>query len=264
MTTINISQKNFKRFAKRYQKLHNISLMEAQEQLSNVLGSNNYYEMINILRKETVFSYQQYNNFLWEFNNYISSNKEIDFAYFYINNERSYFGFVDTSHSEYENTITFDEYYDNSLYNITTQFYYGKNIIQLLLNHIPKGKEVVWIKGFSDFLRTLPKKDNILTENAYVLKIDYRCYEIIDNRYVYTDYRLDKTAGKYISYYQDYFSDYCRRITEEEIENILNDSHLLEFQEFVIVDHSPYKLKISKQKNTQDEDILSSNEPNNN
>lgn len=264
MTTITISEKNFKRFAKRYQKIHNISLMESQEQLSNVLGSNSYYEMINILKKETVFSYQQYNNFLWELNNYISSNSKIDFAYFYINNENSYFGFVDTSHSEYENTITFDEYYNNSLYNIKSQFHYGKRIVQLFLNHIPKGKEKEWIKGLYEFLKTLPKKDGILTEKAYVLKIDYRCYEIIDNRYVYTDYRFDKATKKYISYYQDYFSDYCRRITDEEVKDILDNAHLIEDQEMVIVDHSPYTLKIFKQKNTNDEDTFYSDEPNNN
>lgn len=263
MTTINISEKNFKRFAKRYQKIHKISLMESQEQLSNVLGVNNYYELINILKKESEFSYQQYNNFLWKLNNYLNSNERIDFAYFYINNENSYFGFVDTSHSEYENTITFDEYYDNSLYNIRTQFNYGSKIVQLFLDYIPKGKEIQWIKGFSDFLKTLPKKDDILTENAHVLKIDYRCYEIIDNRYVYTDYRLDKAAGKYISYYQDYFSDYYRRITEEEVKDILDNSHLIEYQEMVIVDHSPYTLKIFKQKNIKDDDTLFSDKPNN-
>lgn len=216
MTTITISEKNFKRFAKRYQKIHNTSLMEAQEQLSNVLGTNNYHELIHILREEYEFSYQQYNNFLWRLNNYINSNDNINYAYFYINNENSYFGFVDTSYSEYENTITFDEYYDNSLYNIKTQFRYGEKIVELFLTHIPKGKHKEWIRGFSNFLITLPKKDDIITENAYVFKIDYRCYEIIDNRYVYTDYRQNKITGQYISYYQDYFSDYCRRITEEE------------------------------------------------
>ena len=65
MKEITISEKNFKRFAKRYQKLHNIGLMEAQEQLSQVLGCSSYHEL-NKNFQQPDHSYQQYNNFLIE------------------------------------------------------------------------------------------------------------------------------------------------------------------------------------------------------
>jgi len=65
MKELTISEKNFKRFAKRYQKLHNIGLMEAQEQLSQVLGCSNYHELNKNFQQQD-HSYQQYNNFLIE------------------------------------------------------------------------------------------------------------------------------------------------------------------------------------------------------
>lgn len=219
MTAITISNKNFKRFAKRYQKINNVSLMDAQEQLSKVLGSNTYYDLQNNLNKEPLFSYSHYNKFMWKLNSYINSQNEINLAYFYINKESSYFGFVDQSHSEYENTISFDMYYSNSLYNIESQFHYGKNITNIFNEYIPNGKEKEWIIGFINFILTLPKIDNVITDNAYVLKIDYSCYGVVDKRYVYVDYIKEGMNGEYVSYYKDYFSDYKRKTNPQEIKD---------------------------------------------
>lgn len=160
MKEITISEKNFKRFAKRYQKLHNVGLMDAQEQLSQVLGCSNYHEL-NKNFQQNSYSYQQYNNFLFEVKSHIDINTKTHNLY--------YFDFREDKIKYVSHELHFMEFYfysenqktslclDKSDFN---QSRVEKEIKDILSKYLLNKDSEQWLKGFEDFLKSLPQSIN--------------------------------------------------------------------------------------------------------
>jgi len=230
MKEITISEKNFKRFAKRYQKLHNIGLMDAQEQLSQVLGCSNYHEL-NKNFQQLSYSYQQYNNFFIEVKNSIEES-------YYNEDCLHYFDFRDgdikyvchytkgISHDIESEENPFDnEYYISVIHLVSQQaksitfqrdhlFSKTKSIFDKYLT----GKDVKeWKIGFINFLKSLPHKINI--DGVYLLHFDKEYIITQSGRLVIpaeTQNYFDDECF-YQTYDVDYFSGekYNRKIHED-------------------------------------------------
>ena len=218
MKEITISEKNFKRFAKRYQKLHDVNLMDAQEKLSQVLGCSNYHEL-NKNFQQASYSYQQYNNFLIEVKNSAEESH-------YNENSIHYFDFRDDDIKYVCHHIKDISHYIESEKNPFDDKSYIK-IIPLELqpepkrtrrhNHFSKtksifdkyltGKDVkAWKIGFISFLKSLPHQINI--DGVHLLHFYKECIfqsgnlvipvktqTYYDNGYFYQTYDVDYFSG---------------------------------------------------------------------
>lgn len=218
MKEITISEKNFKRFAKRYQKLHDVGLMDAQEQLSQVLGCSNYHEL-NQNFQQPSYSYQQYNNFLIEVKHSVEESC-------YNEGCLHYFDFRDDDIKYVCHHIKYISHYIESEKNPFDDNWYIK-IIPLELqpeskrtrrhNHFSKtksifdkyltGKDVkAWKMGFISFLKSLPHQINIdgvyllYSDKEYIIQSGHLVIPVKTQTY-YDD------GFFYQTYDVDYFSD---------------------------------------------------------
>lgn len=261
MKEITISEKNFKRFAKRYQKLHDVGLMDAQEQLSQVLGCSNYHEL-NKNFQQASYSYQQYNNFLIEVKNSAEES-------YYNEDSIHYFDFRDDDIKYVCHHIKYISHYIESEKNPFDDKRYIK-IIPLELqpepkrirrhNHFSKtksifdkyltGKDVkAWKTGFISFLKALPHQINIdgvhllyfykecISKSGHLF-IPIKTQTYFDDGFFFQTYDVDYFSGvKYnrkIHERLDYFptiEEYRHKyenITQKRIIDKIYGSHFLE------------------------------------
>lgn len=218
MKEITISEKNFKRFAKRYQKLNNVSLMDAQEQLSQVLGCSNYHEL-NQNFQQNKYSYQQYNNFLFEIKSYIDIYRDLHHIY--------YFDFRDANIKYVSHQLHFMEihFYDEK--NTTSLFLDKSNFnqnkfddgIKNILNKYLLDKDSEqWLKGFIDFLNSLPKSINI--PGVFILHVPKKYIDgnkvvISLERYEQIDKQINGDDSLDTFYDLDYFSGDISNLCEK-------------------------------------------------
>lgn len=229
MKEITISEKNFKRFAKRYQKLHDVNLMDAQEQLSQVLGCSSYHEL-NKNFQQPDYSYQQYNNFFIEVKDSIKES-------YYNEGCLHYFDFRDDDIKYVCHHIQDIFHYVESEGNPFDK----KNIIVIpLISKQPKlksfqryhlfsktksifdryltGKDAeAWKIGFISFLKSLPHKINIdgvyllYSDKEYIITQSGRLVIPVETQTYFDD------GCFYQTYDVDYFSGvkYDRKIHED-------------------------------------------------
>lgn len=238
MKEITISEKNFKRFAKRYQKLHDVGLMDAQEQLSQVLGCSNYNELNKNLQ-QTSYSYQQYNNFLFEVKSHIDTNRQTHNLY--------YFDFREDKIKYISHKLHFMEVHfynenkktslclDKSDFNESSV---EKEIKDILNKYLLNKDREQWLKGFMDFLKSLPQSINApgvfilyapkknIEDNKIVVSLER--YEQLEKDINGDDsidifYDLDYFSGDISNIYEkkynlsDYESDYTDQLIAEQL-----------------------------------------------
>lgn len=192
MKNIIINQQNINHFIHRYQKIHNVGFMEAQEQVSRILGVSD----------------NQYNNFLIEFKNIVNRfSEEKDLYYFdfreadikYVRHEihKEKFKF---DNMKYKTSFTLDSLKPDAINEKITDIKLNK-LIQLYLAGKDSQK---WRNGFIQFLKSLPKI--IKTENVFLLNH----YDFIDYsnqlRYLVDDTRYYEYSSMSDIYVLDYFS----------------------------------------------------------
>jgi len=250
MKEITISEKNFKRFAKRYQKLHNIGLMDAQEQLSQVLGCSNYHEL-NQSFQQNSYSYQEYNNFLFELKSYIDMNRQSHNLY--------YFDFREDKIKYVSHQLHFIEvhFYDanskKSLFLDKSDFDQSgvdRNIKDILNKYLLNKDSEQWLKGLVDFLKSLPNPVKIfgffilhapaeyIHDNKIIVNLER--YEQIEKDIngddcQETSYDLDYFSGEISNLYEKTYSssnddfDYTDQLIAEQL-GLWSQSDMSDYQ----------------------------------
>lgn len=221
MKEITISEKNFKRLAKRYQKIHNTGLMDAQEKLSKILGCSNYHELSNHFEEE--YSYQHYNNFLNDIKNtvYLLEPDAKDLIFFQFNDidiNLIHHKFYETK--EYYLDERFRTYIPLNLHTINTKRnkndYLYKNLFNIINKNLKDKNIQQWQLGFIKFLKSLSQLTYI--DGVFLLAFNKKYLKsgrIIIN--LTTDSRHDE--GYYYSSYDiDYFSKEISNLKEKYIE----------------------------------------------
>ena len=259
MKEITISEKNFKRFAKRYQKLHNIGLMEAQEQLSQVLGCSNYHEL-NKNFQQSSYSYQQYNNFLFELKSCIESYANSDYKLYYFDFKKDNIQFIchEIDHREQvfhheHSKISF--FLDNSDFN--------RNKIDEKLNNILKkyfsDKDLQqWNKGLIDFLESLPQ--SITVPGVFILYAPPRCKhnnKIVISLIRHEEFEKDSEGDNIRETYYDfdYFSGEISNLSEHKYSSPEDD--YFDYTEQLIAEQLGWwsDSDMSDYQSTSDEDL---------
>ena len=228
MKEITISEKNFKRFAKRYQKLHNIGLMEAQEQLSQVLGCSSYHEL-NKNFQQPDHSYQQYNNFLIEVKDSIKESYYTKGCLHYFDFRDDDIKYVchhieDIQHDVDSEGNPFDKKNISVIPLLPKQpkpkSFQRYNLFSKTKSIFDKyliGKDVkAWKIGFISFLKSLPHKINIdgvyllYSDKEYIITQSGRLVIPVETQTYFDD------GCFYQTYDVDYFSGekYDRKIHE--------------------------------------------------
>jgi len=226
MKEITISEKNFKRFAKRYQKLHNIGLMDAQEQLSQVLGCSNYHELNKNLQQNS-YSYQQYNNFLFEVKSHIDINTKTNNLY--------YFDFREDKIKYVSHELHFMEvhfYSENQKTSLCldksdfNQSRVEKEIKDILSKYLLNKDSEQWLKGFVGFLQSLPQSIN--APGVFILYTPPTCK--YDNKIFiplikHEEFKKDSEDhnGFETHYDLDYFSQTISNVCQKKYHSSINE-----------------------------------------
>lgn len=232
MKEITISEKNFKRFAKRYQKIHNTGLMDAQEKLSKILGCSNYHELSNHLGEE--YSYQHYNNFLNNIKNivYLLEYDEKDLIFFQFNDidiNLIHHKFYETK--EYYLDEQFRTYIPLNLHTLNTKRnkndYVYKDLFNIINKNLKDKNIQQWKLGFINFLKSLPQLTYI--DGIFLLAFNKKYLK--SGRIIITlttNSRFDE--GYYYSSYDiDYFSKEISNLKEKYIDECEVESDLEKF-----------------------------------
>ena len=264
MKEITISEKNFKRFAKRYQKLHDVGLMDAQEQLSQVLGCSNYHEL-NRNFQQSPYSYPQYNNFLFELKSCIESYASSDYKLYYFDFKKDNIEFI-CHKIAYTEDVFHHENSKISLFLDSNNFDHSKideKIKDILKKHLSDKDLKQWNKGLIDFLESLPQSITVpavfilyaplkFKRNNKIIISLVRSEEFEKdsegNDTLNTHYDLDYFSGEKSNiFYQKYHSS-INELTGYEVLEEMEEA--IEWQENMIVGEDAYLAS------TSDEDLI--------